>query len=474
MEKDMKGQEVKSWRTEKPTIFRVPEIIRRADPEAYEPNIISFGPYHRGKPHLRAMDKLKPQYLRRFVARTTPKKTLEECRSYVRTMERQARSAYSETIDMGSEEFVDMMLYDGCFVVELFLGLTERQLEGKEPEEMEEGDEHDPVFSSAWAEYYLRLDMLLLENQLPLFLLRDFLSFVAPAMAANSLRPLALNFFGGDFLPGRTKKLPLDLELPEAFRSHHTLHLLHSCIQKAPDAINEDKSSHGGDKVIRGAAQGFRSISASYSLLASSFGRKSEKRVDSETIFTPLTPATVPCARELKNAGVQIVRKMDTDSFLDVTFSNGRLEIPRIRAYNVSNTILRNLIAFEQLYPERGTHVTDFAYLMDCLIDTREDVALLREADILVSAMGSNKDVADLFNRLCHKVVVQPTKGHLRGVFEDVPKHCEKKYNKWRATLNHAYFGNPWAVISVVAGILLFVLTIVQTVFSVLSYYQLS
>ncbi|XP_074580969.1 UPF0481 protein At3g47200-like [Curcuma longa] len=382
-----------------------------------------------------------------------------------------ARSAYSETIAMDSEEFVDMMLHDGCFMVELFLGLTERQ-EGKEPAEMEEGDEHDPVFSSAWAEYYLRLDMLLLENQLPLFLLRDFLSFVAPAMAANSLRPLALNFFGGDFLPGRTKKLPLNLELPDAFRSHHTLHLLHACIQKAPDAVNADKSSHGGDKVIRGGAEGFRTSPVRYSLLSSSFGRKSEKRVDNDSIFTPLTPATVPCARELKNAGVQIVRKMDTDSFLDVTFANGRLEIPRIRAYNVSNTILRNLIAFEQLYPERGTHVTDFAYLMDCLIDTREDVALLREADILVSAMGSNKDVADLFNRLCHKVVVQPTKGHLRAVFEDVPKHCEKKYNKWRATLNHAYFGNPWAAISVVAAILLFVLTIVQTVYSVLSYYQ--
>ncbi|KAG6498205.1 UPF0481 protein At3g47200-like [Zingiber officinale] len=471
MAKDVKGQELKPWRTEKPTIFRVPEVIRRADSEAYEPNIISLGPYHRGEPHLRAMDKLKPQYLRRFVARTTPKKTLEDCRSHVRAVERRARSAYSETVDMSSDEFVDMMLLDGCFVVELFLGLTER-MEGKERLEMDD-EEHDPIFSSAWAEYYLRLDMLLLENQLPLFLLRDFLSFVDPEKAAYSLKPLALNFFGGDFLPGRTRKLPDKMEVPDALRrSHHILHLLHACIQEAPDAINSDKSSHGKANLIKAGSESFRSSPAPYSLLASSFGRKSDKKINYDSVFTPLTPATVPCARELKNAGVQIVRKLDTDSFLDVTFANGRLEIPRIRAYNVSNTILRNLIAFEQLYPERGTHVTDFAYLMDCLIDTREDVALLREADILVSAMGSNKDVADLFNRLCKKVVVQPTKGHLRAVFEDVPKHCEKKYNKWRATLNHAYFGNPWAVISVVAAILLFVLTIVQTIYSVLSYYQ--
>ncbi|KAG6498207.1 UPF0481 protein At3g47200-like [Zingiber officinale] len=471
MAKDMKGQELKPWRTEKPTIFRVPEVIRRGDREAYEPNIISFGPYHRGEPHLRAMDKLKPQYLQRFLARTTPRKTLEECRSYFRTVECRARSAYSETLTMGSDEFVDMMLHDGCFVVELFISLTERQ-EGRR-QEMDDGEEHDPIFSSAWAEYYLRLDMLLLENQLPLFLLRDLLGFVDPEKAANSLKPLALNFFGGDFLPGRTKKLPEKLEVPETLRrSHHILHLLHACIQQVPDAINPDKSSNCEDNVIRGGAESFRRSPVRDSLLASSFGRKSEKKVADEFVFTPLTPATVPCARELKNAGVQIVRKMDTDSFLDVTFANGRLEIPRIRAYNVSNTILRNLIAFEQLYPERGTHVTDFAYLMDCLIDTREDVALLREADILVSAMGSNRDVADLFNRMCKKVVVQPTKGHLRAVFEDVPKHCEKKYNKWRATLNHAYFGNPWAVISVVAAILLFLLTIVQTVYSVLCYHQ--
>ncbi|KAG6502113.1 UPF0481 protein At3g47200-like [Zingiber officinale] len=473
MEKDMKGQELKPWRTEKPTIFRVPEVIRRADSEAYEPSIISFGPYHRGKPHLRAMDKLKPQYLQRFVARTRPRKTLEECRSYVRTVERRVRSAYSETLAMDSDEFVDMMLHDGCFVVELFLCLTERQ-EGR-GEEMEDGEEHDPIFSSAWAEYYVRLDMLLLENQLPLFLIRDLLGFVDSEKAANSLKPLALKFFGADFLPGRTKKLPEKLEVPETLRrSHHILHLLHACIQQVPDAIDPDKSSHCEDDVTRGgaSAEGFLSSSVRYSLLATSFGNKPEKKVADDSVFTPLTPATVLCARDLKNAGVQIVRKMDTDSFLDVTFANGRLEIPRIRAYNVSNTILRNLIAFEQLYPERGTHVTDFAYLMSCLIDTQEDVALLREADILVSAMGSNKDVANLFNRLCKKAVVQPTKGHLRGVFEDMPKHCEKKYNKWRATLNNTYFGNPWAVISVVAAILLFVLTIVQTVYSVLSYHQ--
>ncbi|KAG6502112.1 hypothetical protein ZIOFF_042001 [Zingiber officinale] len=165
------GQELKPWRTEEPTIFRVPEVIRcgGGGGEAYEPSIISFGPYHRSEPHLRAMDKLKPQYLQRFVARTMPRKTLEECRSYFRTVERRARTAYSETLATGSDEFVDMMLYDGCFVVELFLSLTDRQ-EGR-GQEMDDGEEHDPIFSSAWAEYYLRLDMLLLENQLPLFFL---------------------------------------------------------------------------------------------------------------------------------------------------------------------------------------------------------------------------------------------------------------------------------------------------------------
>lgn len=494
MGREEEETDLNPWRTEKPTIFRVPEIIRLADHEAYEPNLISLGPYHRGVARLQAMEKIKPQYLHSFLRRTNPRKSMDECRNYIKKEELRVRCAYSEPIKMDSDQFVDMMLHDGCFVVEFLLRLyDQRDRPTKRPGVIINDDdvddsvvngEYDPILASSWTEYFVRLDMLLLENQLPLFLIRDLLSFVDPARAANSLKPLALQFFGGDFLPGRTKKLPEKLEAPIQ-KSRHILHLLHACIHppkesKPPTNSPTRKFDISGGKIyFGGGGQGGRRRRGSF--LPSFLGdcgmkRNScldccgEEQMDEDTIFTPLTPSTIPCARELKDAGIEIKRKRQTDSFLDVTFSNGRLEIPRIRAYNVSNAILRNLIAFEQLYPDRGTHVTDFTYLIDCLIDTADDVAILRDADILVSTMGSNKAVASLFNRMCKKVVVEPKNGHLWRVFEEIPKHCEKRANKWRAMLNHTYFGNPWTGISVVAAILLFILTAVQTVLTILSY----
>ncbi|KAG6504468.1 UPF0481 protein At3g47200-like [Zingiber officinale] len=487
MDREEEEADLNPWRTEKPTIFRVPEIIREADPGAYEPNLISLGPYHRGVPRLQAMEKVKPQYLHSFLRRTNPPKSKDECRNYIKKEELRVRSAYSEVFKMDSDKFVDMMLHDGCFVVEFLLRLYDRKdAPTKRPGVIIDDDdvndsignrEYDPILASSWTEYFVRLDMLLLENQLPLFLIRDLLSFVDPARAANSLKPLALQFFGGDFLPGRTKKLPEKLEAPVR-KSRHILHLLHACIHPPTESRPRTKSPTrkldlSGEKgYFGGGEKGGPRRRASF---LPSFKRNScfdccEQDQIEDAIFTPLTPSTIPCARELKDAGIEIKRKKQTDSFLDVTFRNGRLEIPRIRAYNVSNAILRNLIAFEQLYPDRGTHVTDFTFLIDCLIDTAADVAILREADILVSTMGSNKSVARLFNRLCLKVVVEPKNGHLWRVFEDIPKHCEKRANKWRATLNHIYFGNPWTGISVVAAIFLFILTMLQTVLAILSY----
>ncbi|WOL06404.1 UPF0481 protein [Canna indica] len=469
----------KPWlRTEKPTIFRVPEIIRGADPDAYEPNIVSLGPYHRGKPRLQAVDKHKWHYLEHFLSRNRYMR-LEDYLDHIKSMEDRARSAYAEELEMDSSEFIKMMLLDGCFVVEFLIRVNNRT-EVKEKEERVV-HEQDPIFSSHWAEYYVRLDMLLLENQLPLFLVRSLLGLVAPDTADQSLKPLALKFFGADFLPGRTKRITDDRLPDPVLRSHHILHLLHACINPPrheppppppskwlllPKLSIGRRETKQQPRRHHGCLPTYGSMSR---YCCCCRRQQNQYKIDDDTVFTPLTPATIPCARELKEAGVAIRRKKVTDSFLDITFIDGRLEIPRLRAYNVSNAILRNLIAFEQLYPDRGTHVTDFAYMMDCLIDTPEDVALLREEGILVSAMGSNKAVTVMFNNLCKRVVVEPKKGHLGSVFEDIPKHCERRANRWRATLNHTYFGNPWTIISVIAAISLFLLTITQTVLAIVT-----
>ena len=55
---------------------------------------------------------------------------------------------------------------------------------------------------------------------------------------------------------------------------------------------------------------------------------------------------------------------------------------------------------------------------------------------------------------------------------EKVRAHHERSYSRSYAELKSRYFANPWITISVVAGILLFVLTFIQTIYGTLNYYK--
>jgi hypothetical protein len=67
----------------------------------------------------------------------------------------------------GRERFLEMMIVDGCFLLEVM-----RTAAGKN---VEDYAHNDPIFSSHGILYmvpYIRRDMLMLENQLPLLVLQ--------------------------------------------------------------------------------------------------------------------------------------------------------------------------------------------------------------------------------------------------------------------------------------------------------------
>jgi hypothetical protein len=57
-------------------------------------------------------------------------------------------------------------------------------------------------------------------------------------------------------------------------------------------------------------------------------------------------------------------------------------------------------------------------------------------------------------------------------MFRDVREYCGRSWNRHRAVLAHDYFSNPWTSMSAAAAVLLLVLTVVQTVYTVLPYYH--
>ena len=145
-------------------IYRVPERIRHENPKAYTPKVVSIGPIHHGEKALQAMEEHKLLYLKSFLDRANI--SLDDYIKFIKTKEQQVRNQYSETFEqIGFGQFVNMILVDAAFVIELLWRKT-----------LKEVKENDRLLSRPWKVLDVTNDMMLLENQLPFFIFEDIVS----------------------------------------------------------------------------------------------------------------------------------------------------------------------------------------------------------------------------------------------------------------------------------------------------------
>ncbi|KAI7996631.1 UPF0481 protein [Camellia lanceoleosa] len=151
-------------------IFRVHEGLCNANEKAYTPILISIGPYHRGQPKLLAMEKCKDHYLELLLQRNNNLRK-EDYLDSMKKLEERARKCYADPVDhLDSDEFVKMMLYDACFVIEFLFGLYEFFVVEDKHQQSHVGDE----VKVSWKMIQICRDLMLLENQLPFFVISEF------------------------------------------------------------------------------------------------------------------------------------------------------------------------------------------------------------------------------------------------------------------------------------------------------------
>ncbi|XP_050221295.1 UPF0481 protein At3g47200-like [Mercurialis annua] len=406
------------------SIFRVPDQLRRVNDECYEPQVVSIGPYHRGKSHLQKMESYKLQFLKQLLRRRSRNANNNEVKEeeadqllqpYVLAMgalEKSARKCYEETISLSSEEFVEMMILDSCFVLEIF------RFRIKDFEE-----EDDPKFANMLYLYSINRDLLLLENQIPFFVLLKFFNL--------SEKPDQNYGFIELFTPYLSCK----------FRGF-----------KVDENCDQYESKHLLDFVHR------------HWFPFSTTTRKTPSVSDE---WEPIR-----CAGELREAGIGFRRVGNEQerSIFDVKFKRGKLEIPSLVIEEETETILRNMIAFEQLLADEVSYVSDYMVLIDCLIDRPQDVQILCKSGIFENRLGDDDAIVSIVNKLGLYVIPSCSEFLYSELFEKVNKHCRKKHNKWIANLRHDYFHSPWAMISFLAAVVLLILTSIQTIYTVLSY----
>jgi hypothetical protein len=164
-------------------IFRVHTQLCKTNEKAYDPQLLAIDPYHRGKDDLRHMEDHKLRYLQLLLQRKR-ESNVETYIKAIRELEGSAHEFYAEPISLTTNEFVEMMLLDGFFIIELLRKRSMKVLM----------DECDPIFQLGWMFRSLMRDLLLFENQIPFFLLTKLFEMTEIPNQRNNLIDVAIHF----------------------------------------------------------------------------------------------------------------------------------------------------------------------------------------------------------------------------------------------------------------------------------------
>lgn len=398
-------------------LISVPNHLRNLGEQAFTPQLIAIGPIHLFNAKLQSTKRYKVHFSECFLQRAEMDlKELVEC---FKSLEKEIRSYYAESIlyNISSDNFVTMILMDGMFILECFLrqSISHWAFEDKIP---------------AWMAPILKLDFVLLENQLPFFVLEMlFERATFPAdIEKKPLRELVFEFFKCyNFQMMDPKKFRAKIEnLTDLVRLFH----LGEC-EQLPDRSPE------GAKLSYSATQ-LHEAGVKYK----------------EVKFEEVTK------RYGGNRG-----------FLDIRFDlkNGVLEMPCITLNDERIRLIQNIIALEQSVYVGHAYVTDFFVILDFLVNTSKDVDLLCDKGILVNYLGDSNAAASAVNNLNTNILWTYMNSDYRKICGDLNAYYKKPWHRWRAMLLHQYFSTPWRVASTSAAIILLLLTAIQTVCSLKS-----
>ncbi|KAM4126183.1 hypothetical protein ACB094_01G368900 [Castanea mollissima] len=396
---------VENERSEPPRIEhrinKIPYYLYQVNEQAYTPKVISIGPVHHANPNLQPMEKYKRRYLESFIARND-ELNLEGLKRTIREMKDGIRYFYEE-IDLcrryDDAELMKMILLDATFILEFFRKTANNQWESED-------------LMIERQKMIILIDLVLLENQVPFFVLEKLFIVAFPNLSNTALTSLTFECFFLNF----QDKQPINMKIV------HFTHLMRTFQLPPPERLQGNRI----DLVV-----------LSYS------------------------------ASQLHDAGVKLRVNTSSKCLLEIKFERGVLEIPRLELYDDTEALFRNIMAFEVFHSREDIQFTDYCIFMDFLVDTAEDIKVLCDNGILVNCLGEKNSAASFFNRLNSNIYPAGCHEHFAGICEDLNEFSKKRQNRWKATLRHQYFSSPWIAASTIAAIVLLVLTFIQTVYSV-------
>ncbi|XP_062082822.1 UPF0481 protein At3g47200-like [Humulus lupulus] len=457
-------------------IYRVPRKLRKVNESTFTPQLVSIGPFHHGRNELKGMEPHKEKYLDDFCKRT--ERTKEDLGNFVRDHSTEILAAYAGTIEeIPLQVFDQMILRDSCFILELLCLFAEKKYH----------DQDDYILRTPWLRNAIKLDLVIFENQLPFSFLKKLYAFAKPRHE-NTL---------GSF---EVHTIPYP-DSEECCGINSCIHFIKGilsfkfcrcvCSQKNPqEDISSNiswKSSTDNDDCtlleitydffinFSSGAVEMREIKHFTDLLRQFWLSRKFRRGERRACPFQEHERYLYSATKLNKAGVKFVPSANKQAnliefnilkrplFKFIPFLHSlKVELSPFEIEGNTETLMRNVIALEQcLYPDKA-FICNYVALMSQLVDTAEDIEFLVEKRIIKNMLGSNKEVADLVNRLTYKIT--ESNFVYANECKRLNKFYETRFNVVRATLKRVYFNDLWTGSSTVVGLCILIFSVSSTI----------
>ncbi|CAK7351123.1 unnamed protein product [Dovyalis caffra] len=480
-------------------------------PDSYTPHQLSLGPYHYSRLELHEMDRYKLSAAKRSQMRLQSLKYQDVVEELMK-LEFKIRACYSKYLNINGETLAWMMAIDASFLIEYLqvCALRDPKMISKVPSGMAYLFDYSRRKSSYHAIFR---DIVMLENQIPLFILRKVLEF--QFLSLESANDMLYSMLMGSCKELSPFKTVVSLSGVKVSDHAHLLDFLYNIIVPKveesfdiPEAVNDDSkatqdkeessvdSSYIKQLLIEiwkllskqkiGPASFFNKLlkSAPFVVMLKlpltiflnllGFGTVKQPNASSESQSVcssfdqpPLIEEiTIPSVSQLSKCGVRFVPTNGSISTINFNKKACTFYLPRISLDVNSEVVLRNLVAYEASNSSGPMVFTRYTELMNGIIDSAEDAKKLREKGIILNHSMNDEEVANIWNGMSRSIRLTKVP-FLDKVIQDVNKYHDGQFKVKVGKFMKLYVFGSWKFLTLVAAILLLLITSLQALCSV-------
>jgi hypothetical protein len=445
MEAGAQMKEVEALGTDRPPAKIQKVIFLLRDDEKcfvryFEPRVASLGPIHHGKPKYQLGEKYKLRLAYEFVECCSKHKSnnlyegINSLYEKIKEEIKELRECFEEEVTKkyDDEELAWMLFVDGCAILQYIFCAANSKFKNF-------NIKTDSVT-------FAQQDLFLLENQVPYLLLKLLMSLSEEKEELNK----SIESFIQKDIYQQTKRQ----------RKKEVRCLLQPKSKECHEVSIEGEPTHLLD-LLRTRLLGDRLT----------FSEKTCRWPCRKIRVEGPDLQSYRNVQELKAAGIQL--KRGKNSYLrNISFTRqfgfypGYLWLPPITVDDSTGPKFMNLIAYEMCLDfENDFGITSYISFLDSLIDEPNDVKELRKARVLYNLLGSDQEVADLFNRIGTDLV--PNDEAYKEVKLQIQGYYDNNWMTWMAQLFHNHFSSPWAIIALFGILFGLGLSTIQTWYSV-------